>query len=87
MVKITQYAGPSSSKVSFPTLSLYFSYSTIVGIESKETGLLVSENKWSNTTGKHLNAICSDKKLRVERSKFEEVVSNVLKLHNLDGAV
>ncbi len=38
-------------------ITLWFSYETIVAYEDEEGNLLVSENYWSNTTGRHLNAI------------------------------
>ena len=35
----------------------YFSYRTLVAFRTPDTGLVVHENNWSQTTGKHLNWI------------------------------
>ena len=40
-----------------PTIDVYFSYKTPVAFETIETGLVVRENDWGPTTGKHLNWI------------------------------
>lgn len=53
----------------------YYSYKTLVAIRSPETGLVVRENEWGPTTGKHLNWIDGgDHKNRVDSSRFEEIV-------------
>lgn len=54
----------------------YKSYSTIVAFDGPN-GLVVSENCWSSTTGKHLNWISRNKDLRLDRSKFEEELKKV----------
>lgn len=50
-------------------MTLWFSYSTMVAFR-KGAVKVVSENQWSKTTGKHLNAIESDKALRVPYDEF-----------------
>ena len=52
-------------------VSLTFSYETIVGV-----GTVVTENNWGPTTGKLLNKLEPDKKLRV---KHEVVIKEVQK--------
>lgn len=42
------------------SVDLYFSYSTLVAVDNT-----VAENVWSTTTGKLLNELQPDKKLRV----------------------
>ena len=40
-------------------LDVYFSYKTPVAFRAPGFGLVVRENEWGPTTGKHLNAIDS----------------------------
>ena len=55
----------------------YFSYATLVAFEYKGK-LVVHENVWSNTTGKHLNSIDGgDKKNRLSAEKFVEELSKI----------
>jgi hypothetical protein len=49
--------------------SFWFSYTTCVAFR-KDGILYCSENIWSNTTGKHLNMICIDKKQRIDNVNF-----------------
>ena len=59
-------------------LTLYFSYRTVVAFE-EGFNTHVSENCWGPTTGKHLNWIDGgDKKSRLKRDKFEELLEKVL---------
>ena len=52
---------------------IYFSYKTPVAFDGPN-GLVVRENDWSTTTGKHLNAIDNgDKKTRVSSAEFERL--------------
>lgn len=50
----------------------YFSYNTLVAFRTKESGLVVRENDWGPTTGKHLNWICEDKSIRVDEETFNK---------------
>ena len=64
-------------------LTLYFSYSTVVAFYTPDTRLVISENVWSSTTGKHLNYIDRDKNKRVDNNKFEDKLEEVLEKYNL----
>lgn len=69
---------PNFTVVEAGSLTLWFSYKTPVAFWTEETGIVVCENVWGTTTGKHLNAIDGgDKKSRLSRSaylaKLEEV--------------
>lgn len=56
--------------------TVFFSYSTPVAFETNKTGLVVRVNDWSNTTGKHLNAIDGgDKKKRISGEHFETLLA------------
>jgi len=61
----------NETSVTIGSLELYFSYDTIVAFRDEKSGLVVSENNWSKTTGKHLNHICDDHKIRIKREVFE----------------
>ena len=58
-------------------LAIYFSYRTPVAFYTLKTGLVISENVWSRTTGKHLNWICRDTP-RTEHGEFKVKFANVL---------
>jgi hypothetical protein len=79
------YRGPAHG-VTMPGISLYFSYETVVAYQTDTDGLVVSENCWGPTTGKHLNWICSDRKRRVKRELFEEKLQNALHVTTVPSA-
>ncbi len=56
-------------------LRVWFSYQTPVAFKDGPFPLVVRENDWGPTTGKHLNAIDQDKKSRVSGEVFEELLS------------
>lgn len=54
--------------------SFWFSYKTLVAFYHPRHGRVVHQNDWSNTTGKHLNAIDGgDKKNRVDEETFRKL--------------
>ena len=55
----------------------YFSYNTLVAFRSNKTGLVVMENYWGSTTGKHLNWINRDHSIRVDEDTFEKLLATV----------
>jgi hypothetical protein len=63
--------GAHCMAVEIPQLiTVYFSYKTIIAFRFKGN-LVVRENEWGPTTGKHLNAIDEDKKSRISGKTFE----------------
>ena len=73
-----QYSGPSSLQVTTPKLTLWWSYNTVVAFETN-AGLVVRENEWSTTTGKHLRSIdVGDKKSRIPGPEFEAKLRKAL---------
>lgn len=57
-------------------IDCYFSYKTLVAFRHPDTGLVVRENSWGPTTGKHLNAIDGgDKKARKPAAEFEALAA------------
>jgi len=71
--------GLNTMKVSVPGLTLYYSYETIVAFYTWDTGLVVCENVWSVTTGKHLNWIDGgDKKGRLPVEEFDKQLEETM---------
>ncbi len=87
-VKISNYENYSSENygssrvVHIGSLSLYFSYETVIAF-SDAGEQKTSINVWGSTTGKHLNWICPNKKERLPRNIFEKELAKVLKKHKL----
>ena len=60
--------------VSLPNGRIYYSYKTPIAFyDNKNYKMVISENCWSNTTGKHLNWINRDKSVRIPRAEFEKL--------------
>jgi hypothetical protein len=70
--------GAHTLLVDFGTLEIYYSYKTIVAFRHESTGLVVSQNQWGTTTGKHLNWINDDKSARIPHSELLEKLNKVL---------
>ena len=70
-------------KIKIGTLTLWFSYETIIAFDSWKTGFWISKNYWGTTTGRHLNEIHPDKNKRVTDTTFQEKLKLTLELHNL----
>lgn len=70
-MRLTEYCGSNARCLEMNGLKLYFSYETLIAFYHVETGLVVRENDWGPTTGKHLNAIESDKRFRIPGDAFE----------------
>jgi hypothetical protein len=73
-------------KIHIGSLTLWFSYRTIVAFKDENVCnvIIVSENAWTRATGKHLNWIDGgDKKSRLPRKTFEELMYKCLEEHDL----
>jgi len=53
-------------------LTIWFSYETPIALFEGGRGMSVRKNDWGPTTGKHINAIQSDKTGRVAGFEFEK---------------
>ena len=62
----------------FDALKVWFSYNTIIAFWTPDSGLVVSENVWSKTTGKHLNWLEPDKKCRVSNDDFNAMLFSIM---------
>lgn len=72
--------GAHTLVVDLDTISLYYSYDTIVAFHDGQ-GLVCSVNQWTVTTGKHLNWIQPDKKRRVNAETFDKLLAEALARH------
>lgn len=86
--KISNYGNYSSDNygvnslcVRLGTIALYYSYQTIVAYSDNQDGLVVCENVWGVTTGKHLNWIDRDHSKRIGRDLFKLMLQNALERH------
>jgi len=87
--KITSYGnyasdnyGVNSLKVVLETITLYYSYETIIAYRDIQDGLVVHQNVWGVTTGKHLNWIDGGNKTdRLDGDNFDEMLQAALSRH------
>ena len=71
--------GVNSLAFDLGSIEIFFSYQTPVAFITAKTGLVVRENDWSTTTGKHLNWIDNgDKKARITGEEFEKRLQEAL---------
>jgi len=58
---------------------LYFSYTTIIAFHERGRKIVVSQNIWSSTTGRHLNEIDDgEKEDRVDYNTFQKQLDEAL---------
>jgi len=66
---------PNFNMIQINDTIFYFSYKTIIAM-SDHNGLKVSKNEWSNTTGRHLNYIDTDKSTRIDHDQLMNYVNS-----------
>lgn len=76
MIRLKQSAA-NFAEVEFNNVYLYFSYDTLIAFR-KDGNLYITENNWRTTTGKHLNRINSDKKIRINYEEFKLLSEKLL---------
>lgn len=62
-----------------PNGTFWFSYKTLIAFKYRGSDLVIRENEWKTTTGKHLNWIDPDKKKRVNGETFQKIFEEELK--------
>ena len=71
--------GAHTIQLILPGLTLFYSYKTIVAYADRMDGRVVCENRWSTTTGKHLNMIDGgNKKSRKDGATFDAMLQAAL---------
>ena len=83
MKNVSIETGSNYATVSFQNLTIWTSYSTVIGFMTPKTGCVCRQNDWGPTTGKHLNAVQADKSRRIPGAEFERQLSEVLKSFGL----
>jgi|SRR5690349_16305730 len=74
--------GNHTLQIFLPGITLWYSYKTIVAYRDSQDGLVVCENIWGPTTGKHLNWIDDgDKKNRIKSDEFDTMLKAALERH------
>lgn len=62
------------AKLTIGEVTIFFSYETPIAYV--ENGFVViRQNDWGATTGKHLNRVNTDKKIRISGEQFEKALS------------
>lgn len=62
--------------------SFWYSYRTLVAFRAPSHPMVVCENVWTKTTGKHLNMIDGGRqKERVDKDTFDRLVKDLLEPH------
>jgi len=79
----SQNYGMNTLRVDTASITLYYSYRTIVAFHTIKTGLVICENVWGTTTGKHLNWINPDHSVRLDYETFNKELEATLKELNL----
>jgi len=79
MIEILEQ-GPNTTTIGIGDKRIYFSYKTPIAFYTPSghecAGLIVRQNDWSTTTGKHLNAIDGgNKAARIPGPQFEQLLS------------
>lgn len=76
--------GAHTLRIDTANLTLWYSYKTIIAYQDAQDGLVVSENAWTTTTGKHLNWIDGgNKKSRKPHADFEAMLEASCKRHGV----
>lgn len=73
----------SSRAVNIGDLTLYFSYKTVVAFSYKGEETIM-KNYWNVVTGRHLNCIDDNHKIRIDRNEFDIKLNKLLKKLKLD---
>lgn len=72
--------GAHALLVAVNELSVWFSYKTPVAFQIRHKPVVVRQNDWGTTTGKHLNWIDGgNKKARVSGAEFERLFAEATK--------
>lgn len=67
---------PNFNRVDSGKVSVWFSYETPIAFTNSRGETVIRKNVWGSTTGKHLNAVCSDKSVRIDGESFENRLAN-----------
>lgn len=86
-MRLSEYCGKNGRMLELSNLKLYFSYETLIAFEHPDAGLVIRENNWGPTTGKHLNAINNDTRIRVPGNLFQQQWQEFAESKGLDASI
>lgn len=75
--------GAHSIALTIGSLTLWFSYDTVVAFQENGHLRKISKNFWGPTTGKHLNWIDPSKHNRLDSTQFLQELRALLDSHHL----
>lgn len=87
-IEMAEYAGKANMRQvvmtdKYKTLNLIFSYGVCIAFQLTGWNMIITAGNWSNTTSRHISLVdggsADSKKRRLERSQFEEMLSNALR--------
>ncbi|MFA6694989.1 MAG: hypothetical protein WCR85_00030 [Sphaerochaeta sp.] len=77
--KLSNYMkSPSAHLLEVDNLEIYFSYETPIAFRNEEGTMIVSENVWGSTTGRHIAALGVDKKDRIPSEEFDALLGEYI---------
>jgi hypothetical protein len=87
-ISISRSQNNNLTQVNVGTLTVWFSYETIVAFREYGEERVVSENIWSQTTGRHLNDVDGGGKYakaeRLPWQEFNTQLADLLQRHDLE---
>lgn len=86
-MRLSEYCGKNARSLEIGNLLLYFSYETLIAFSHPDTGLVIRENDWGPTTGKHLNAINDNHRHRIPGETFEKQWKEVSTALGINGDI
>jgi hypothetical protein len=66
-----QLLRPNFTRVDVGPITFWFSYRTCIAFHVDGAALVIRQNDWRQTTGKHLNAVDPDHSIRVSGEEFQ----------------
>lgn len=71
MPEASYYCGKNAIRIDAGKVIVWYSYQTPIAFLIVGSSMVVRQNEWGQTTGKHLNEIDPDKSKRVNAAKFQ----------------
>jgi hypothetical protein len=75
--------GVHTKRLDLESITLWYSYDTIIAYRDNTDGMVICENVWGTTTGKHLNWINSDHSIRKPSALFDTMLAAACTRHNV----
>lgn len=77
-IEISRSQNNNLTRLYMGNVVIWFSYETPVAFHIPGERRVVSENVWSNTTGRHLAEISPDKSTRIPHDEFERRLGEIM---------